>query len=54
MYMEESNSDIPALRLDRFLVAGLVLTIIGTIHLGLFPARLLGLAQVAAQGLLAP
>jgi NADH-quinone oxidoreductase subunit N len=54
MYMEESKSDIPALRLDRFLVAGLVLTIIGTIHLGLFPARLLGLAQVAAQGLLVP
>jgi NADH-quinone oxidoreductase subunit N len=54
MYMEEAKSEVPALRLNRFLVAGLVLTIIGTIHLGLFPARLLGLAQAAAQGLLAP
>jgi NADH-quinone oxidoreductase subunit N len=54
MYMEESKRDVPAPRLDHFLVAGLVLTIIGTLHLGLFPARLLGLAQSAAQGLLAP
>jgi NADH-quinone oxidoreductase subunit N len=54
MYMEESKSDIPTLRLNSFLVVGLVLMILGTIHLGLFPARLLGLAQAAAQGLLAP
>jgi NADH-quinone oxidoreductase subunit N len=54
MYMEESKREIPTLRLNSFLVVGLVLTILGTIHLGLFPARLLGLAQAAAQGLLAP
>jgi NADH-quinone oxidoreductase subunit N len=54
MYMEESKGEIPALRLNPFLVVGLVLSILGTIHLGLFPARLLGLAQAAAQGLLAP
>jgi NADH-quinone oxidoreductase subunit N len=52
MYMEESKADMPRLHLDPFLVTGLVLTILGTIQLGLFPSRLLGLAQAAAQGLL--
>jgi NADH-quinone oxidoreductase subunit N len=52
MYMEEPKADMPGLHLDPFLVTGLVLTILGTIQLGLFPSRLLGLAQAAAQGLL--
>jgi NADH-quinone oxidoreductase subunit N len=51
MYMEECKADVPAMHLNPFLLTGLVLTILGTIHLGLFPSRLLGLAQAAAQGL---
>jgi NADH-quinone oxidoreductase subunit N len=54
MYMEEAKAEAPALQLSPFLVAGLILTIIGTLYLGLFPARLLGYALAAAQGLLAP
>jgi NADH-quinone oxidoreductase subunit N len=54
MYMEEAKAEVPALHLHPFLVAGLVLTILGTLHLGLFPSRLLGFALMAAQGLLAP
>jgi NADH-quinone oxidoreductase subunit N len=54
MYMEESKTDRPALQLSPYLVAGLILTILGTLHLGLFPSRLLGYALAAAQGLLAP
>ncbi|HXH13197.1 MAG TPA: NADH-quinone oxidoreductase subunit N [Alphaproteobacteria bacterium] len=54
MYMEEAKTEVPTLHLNPFLVAGLVLTILGTLHLGLFPSRLLGLALMAAQGLLAP
>jgi NADH-quinone oxidoreductase subunit N len=53
MYMEEPKAEVPALHLNPFLVTGVVLTILGTIQLGLFPSRLLGLAQAAAQGLLA-
>jgi NADH-quinone oxidoreductase subunit N len=52
MYMEESKADVPAMHLDPFLLTGLVLTMLGTIQLGLFPSRLLGLAQAAALGLL--
>jgi hypothetical protein len=52
--MQEPKADVPALSLHPFLVAGLVLTILGTLQLGLFPSRLLGLAQAAARGLLAP
>jgi NADH-quinone oxidoreductase subunit N len=52
MYMEESKADVPGMHLSPFLLTGLVLTMLGTIQLGLFPARLLGLAQAAAQGLL--
>jgi NADH-quinone oxidoreductase subunit N len=51
MYMEEAKADVPAMQLDPFLLAALVLTILGTLQLGLFPSRLLGLAQAAAQGL---
>jgi NADH-quinone oxidoreductase subunit N len=54
MYMQEPKADVPALRLNPFLVTGLVLTLLGTLHLGLFPSRLLGLAQAAAQGLFVP
>jgi NADH-quinone oxidoreductase subunit N len=54
MYMQEPKADVPALPLNPFLVTGLVLTILGTIQLGLFPSRLLGLAQAAARGLLLP
>jgi hypothetical protein len=39
------------MQLDPFLLAALVLTMLGTIQLGLFPSRWLGLAQAAAQGL---
>jgi NADH-quinone oxidoreductase subunit N len=52
MYMEEAKADVPEMQLNPFLAMGLVLTILGTIQLGLFPSRLLGLAQAAAQGLL--
>jgi len=52
MYMEEPKAEVPVLHLDPFLVTGLVLTILGTIHLGLFPSQLLELAQAAAQGFL--
>jgi NADH-quinone oxidoreductase subunit N len=52
MYMMEAKADVPALQLNPFLVTALVLTILGTIQLGLFPSRLLGLAQAAALGLL--
>jgi NADH-quinone oxidoreductase subunit N len=51
MYMEESKADAPGMQLDPFLLTGLVLTLLGTLQLGLFPARVLGLAQAAAQGL---
>jgi NADH-quinone oxidoreductase subunit N len=51
MYMEEAKADAPGMQLDPFLLAALVLTILGTLQLGLFPSRLLGLAQAAAQGL---
>jgi NADH-quinone oxidoreductase subunit N len=54
MYMQEAKADVPALHLNPFLLTGLVLTLLGTIHLGLFPSRLLGLAQAAAQGLFVP
>jgi NADH-quinone oxidoreductase subunit N len=54
MYMEEAKGEEPALPLHGFLVAGVVLAMLGTLHLGLFPARLLGYALAAAQGLLAP
>jgi NADH-quinone oxidoreductase subunit N len=54
MYMQEPKADVPALFLNPFLMAGLILTILGTLQLGLFPSRLLGLAQAAARGLLAP
>jgi NADH-quinone oxidoreductase subunit N len=54
MYMEESKADVPGMQLNPFLLTGLVLTILGTIQLGLFPSRLLGLAQAAARGLLSP
>jgi NADH-quinone oxidoreductase subunit N len=52
MYMEEPKAEVPVLHLNPFLVTGLVLTILGTIHLGLFPSQVLGLAQAAAQGFL--
>jgi hypothetical protein len=42
------------MHLNPFLVTGLVLTVLGTLQLGLFPARVLGLAQAAAQGFLSP
>jgi NADH-quinone oxidoreductase subunit N len=51
MYMEEGKADVPGMHLDPFLLAALVLTMLGTLQLGLFPSRLLGLAQAAAQGL---
>jgi NADH-quinone oxidoreductase subunit N len=51
MYMEECKADVPTMHLDPFLLIGLVLTLFGTIQLGLFPSRLLGLAHAAAQGL---
>ena len=51
MYMEEAKADVPGMQLDPFLLTALVLTILGTLQLGLFPSRLLGLAQAAAQGL---
>jgi NADH-quinone oxidoreductase subunit N len=54
MYMQEAKADVPALHLNPFLLTGLVLTMLGTLHLGLFPSRLLGLAQVAARGLFVP
>jgi NADH-quinone oxidoreductase subunit N len=54
MYMQEPKADVPALPVNPFLVTALVLTILGTIQLGLFPSRLLGLAQVAAQGFFTP
>jgi NADH-quinone oxidoreductase subunit N len=50
MYMEEAKADVPGMELDPFLLTALVLTILGTLQLGLFPSRLLGLAQAAAQG----
>jgi NADH-quinone oxidoreductase subunit N len=53
MYMEEAKMDVPALHIDPYLVAGLVLTMLGTLYLGLFPSRFLELAMTAAQGLLA-
>jgi hypothetical protein len=49
--MEEAKADGPGMQLDPFLLTALVLTILGTLQLGLFPSRLLGLAQAAAQGL---
>jgi NADH-quinone oxidoreductase subunit N len=52
MYMEESKADGPAMHVEPFLLAGLVLTMLGTLHLGLFPSRWLDLAQAAALGLL--
>ena len=52
MYMEESKADVPGMHLNPFLLTGLVLTVLGTIQLGLFPSRLLGLARAAALGLL--
>jgi NADH-quinone oxidoreductase subunit N len=54
MYMEEAKADAPGMQLDPFLLAALVLTVLGTLQLGLFPSRLLGLAQAAAQGLFSP
>jgi NADH-quinone oxidoreductase subunit N len=53
MYMEEAKMDVPALHINPYLVAGLVLTMLGTLYLGLFPSRFLELAMTAAQGLLA-
>jgi NADH-quinone oxidoreductase subunit N len=52
MYMEESKADQPARPVEPFLLAGVVLTILGTIQLGLSPARWLGLAHAAALSLL--
>jgi NADH-quinone oxidoreductase subunit N len=52
MYMEECKADVPTMHLDPFLLTGLVLTLLGTIQLGLFPSRLLDLAHTAAQGLM--
>jgi len=52
MYMEEPKAEMPSLSLAPFIFAALVLAILGTLHLGLFPAHMLGLAQDAAQGLL--
>jgi NADH-quinone oxidoreductase subunit N len=52
MYMEESKADVPGMHLNPFLLTGLVLTVLGTIQLGLFPSRLLGIARAAALGLL--
>jgi NADH-quinone oxidoreductase subunit N len=52
MYMEECKADVPGMHLNPFLLTGLVLTILGTIQLGLFPSRVLSLAQAAALGLL--
>jgi NADH-quinone oxidoreductase subunit N len=51
MYMEECKADVPTMHVDPFLMTGLVLTLLGTIQLGLFPSRWLGLAHAAAQGL---
>jgi NADH-quinone oxidoreductase subunit N len=50
MYMEESKADGPAMHVEPFLLAGLVLTMLGTLQLGLFPSRWLDLAQAAALG----
>jgi len=52
MYMEEPKAEMPVAQLNRSLVAALVLTMAGTIYLGLSPAPLLSLAEAAAQGLL--
>jgi NADH-quinone oxidoreductase subunit N len=54
MYMEESKADRPTMPVEPFLLAGLVLTTLGTIQLGLSPSRWLGLAQAAALSLLSP
>jgi NADH-quinone oxidoreductase subunit N len=52
MYMEEAKADEPARAVEPFLLAGLVLTILGTIQLGLSPSRWLALAQAGALSLL--
>jgi NADH-quinone oxidoreductase subunit N len=54
MYMAEAKADAPPRPVEPFLLAGIVLTMLGTIQLGLAPARWLGLAQAAAQSLLSP
>lgn len=52
MYMEEPKAEMPSLSLAPFILAALVLAMLGTLHLGIFPSHVLGLAQDAAQGLL--
>jgi NADH-quinone oxidoreductase subunit N len=54
MYMQEPKAEVPTLHLSPYLVVGLLLGVIGTLQLGLFPARLLSLAQAAAQGFFIP
>jgi NADH-quinone oxidoreductase subunit N len=51
MYMEEAKADAPGMQLDPFILAALVLTMLGAVQLGLFPSQWLSLAQAAAQGL---
>jgi mono/diheme cytochrome c family protein len=51
-YVREPKAEMPVVHLNRSLVAALVLTIAGTIYLGLSPAPLLSLAEAAAKGLL--
>jgi hypothetical protein len=43
---------VPVLHLSPYVVAALVVAILGTIQLGLFPSLLLNLAQDAARELL--
>jgi NADH-quinone oxidoreductase subunit N len=52
MYMEEPKAEVPVLHLSPYVVAALVVAILGTIQLGLFPSLLLNLAQDAARELL--
>lgn len=52
MYFRESEREISGLQFSPYSVAALVLAVIGTLYMGIFPANVLSLAQRSIAGLM--
>jgi NADH:ubiquinone oxidoreductase subunit 2 (subunit N) len=52
MYFRESERDITGLQFSPPQVIALILAVVGTLYMGIFPANVLSLAQKSIVGLM--
>jgi NADH-quinone oxidoreductase subunit N len=52
MYFRESEREITGLQFSPACVIALILAVIGTLYMGIFPANVLSLAQRSIAGLM--